>query len=296
MYLYDGTQDGLFCCVFESFSQNELPAAIFSPDSFQYTLYPAKEILTDPARARRVAASIPAKISREALELTSLLLLTCHPERELLALRFLRLGYQVGAKVCDMLQDDTVHELHKAIKNLQGEAHLLKEFLRFVDTGAGLVAKIKPHNLVLPLMRAHFCDRYTEESFLIFDLTHGMALVYRPYESRIIPAEWVEMPPENEQEAFYRQLWQRFYVVAGVEERFNPACRRNHMAMRYWDCLTEYDQLLLTQAGSKREAIGPAQGIALPGGGVTEYRPTGKTALAQPQKRALPPHLRQPGG
>ena len=38
---------------------------------------------------------------------------------------------------------------------------------------------IHPKHQVLPLLRGHFCSRLPDEDFLIFDATHGTALVRR---------------------------------------------------------------------------------------------------------------------
>lgn len=259
------------CCVFESYVKNEIPAAVFSPESFTPTLYETRQILTDSEKSLRVSRSIPKKISGDAASLVSLMFLSRGTEWELTTLRFLRLGFKHGAAVCSMLQNDVVSAVMKTTKSVTNEAHLSKEFLRFSDTGAGLVARIKPKNLVLPLMQAHFCDRFPEETFLILDMTHSMALAYSPYKARIIPAEWIETPPDSEDEAFYKQLWKRFYIVAGVEGRFNPKCRQTHMPKRYWDCMTEFDQLLLTEHGMGRESLAmPGEGPALPKAALSE--------------------------
>lgn len=57
VYLYDGSFEGFLCCVYESFAQHELPFAVWTPQRETATLYPVKDIATDPAVARRVFAS-----------------------------------------------------------------------------------------------------------------------------------------------------------------------------------------------------------------------------------------------
>ena len=49
VYLYDGSFEGFLCCVYESFAQHELPCAVWTPQRDTATLYPVKEISTDPA-------------------------------------------------------------------------------------------------------------------------------------------------------------------------------------------------------------------------------------------------------
>ena len=71
VYLYDGSFEGFLCCVYESFAQHELPFAMWTPQRETATLYPVKEIATDPAVARRVFASFGKKLGAETEYLVS---------------------------------------------------------------------------------------------------------------------------------------------------------------------------------------------------------------------------------
>lgn len=239
IYCYDGSFEGLLCCVFASYTHRETPLDILGPDAAPM-LFAAKAILTEPDKAGRVLASIPQKISQQALTFVRQAFLTCLPQKELLILRFLRLGYRVGPSVMNLLTDDTVNTLYKAVKHLQNESHLLTGFLRFSVCNNVLVAEMEPKNIVLPLMARHFCERYPQERFLIHDKTHAMALVYQPYQSAFIPLDTLEAPEPDEQEQAFRQLWQLFYQTIEIQGRHNPTCRRSHMPKRYWKHMTEF--------------------------------------------------------
>ena len=71
VYLYDGSFEGFLCCVYESFAQHELPFAVWTPQRETATLYPVKDIATDPAVARRVFASFGKKLGAETEYLVS---------------------------------------------------------------------------------------------------------------------------------------------------------------------------------------------------------------------------------
>lgn len=241
VYRYDGSFDGLLCCVFDSFARKEDPAMLLSPRSDQTTLFPAREVETDPAHAQRVARSIPGRISLEALELAEQAPLCCAPDADLYALRFLRLGFRVGAGALDMLAEPCVDQLFKALRHLWGEAHLLCGFIRFSDTGGALTATIQPKNRVLPLLRDHFTERYNAELFMIYDQTHGEALVHQNGASGIYPVERLDLPELSDREQYIRALWQRFYGTIGIKERENPKCRMTHMPKRYWAHMLEME-------------------------------------------------------
>ena len=57
VYRYDGTFQGFLCCIFESYSRKEIPAAVCAPDRGQISFYDSCEIVTGPARCKRIGAA-----------------------------------------------------------------------------------------------------------------------------------------------------------------------------------------------------------------------------------------------
>lgn len=240
IYEYDGTFEGLLSCVFESFQKKETPPDIRVAGASQLTMEQGVLIETDLDKAARVRRAIPVKISREALQLTEHVYLTCLEQKELHILRFLQLGFVMGAAVMRHLTNDTVAILNKAERHLLNESHRYKQFIRFSVTGRVLTSVIKPLNQVLPMITPHFVDRYPEEAFLIHDATHGMALVSRPGEFAIVPMDAFIPEDPGEEELMYRDLWCEYYDTIAIEGRYNPKCRMNMMPKRYWEMMTEF--------------------------------------------------------
>ncbi|MBP2634496.1 MAG: putative metabolism protein [Firmicutes bacterium] len=240
IYCYDGSFDGLLCCVFESYESNEIPIDILLPDTAHSLLFAAKSIPTDPQKASRVLSSIPKKLGPSALTFIQQAFLTCLAQKELYILLFLRLGFRHGPSVMNMLTNEVVNTLAKAVKHLERESHLFKGFVRFSIINNVLVGEIEPKNFVLPLLVQHFCERYPEERYLIHDKKHNMALVYQPYQSAIIPLAELEVPKADETEQTFRDLWQLFYDTIAIQGRYNPKCRMTHMPKRYWKHMTEF--------------------------------------------------------
>ena len=238
-YSYDGSFEGLLCCVYESYYQKELPAMIFPLTEMQATLFPVKEIVSDEAIALRVEQSIGTSISKEALRLVRLCYLSHMQERERNILLFLRLGYKTGASVTSMLANDIVHFITKTAQNVASEGHFYKEFLRFSEFNGGLVAIIEPKNFVLPLTAPHFCDRFPSEQFLIYDKTHKVAFCYENNAHRFLPLDELNLPEASCEEKQYRALWKTFYNTISIEGRYNPKRRMGNMPKRYWSQLTE---------------------------------------------------------
>ena len=244
VYVYDGSFVGFLCCVHESVYTHELPAAIFSPGEGQPSLFEQRWVESDAEKASRVRASIPKKISNEALLLVETVFLSCIAEKELVLLRFLLLGYREGGKVASLLGHREVAPVLAAERHLLREAHLLKGFVRFSDYDGVLAASITPKNFVLPFLQEHFVARYSEEDFIIYDKAHKAALLFQNQKADIMPMEDIQFPAADDTEQGYRALWKQFYHTIAIEARYNPKCRRTMMPKRYWENMTEMMDLL----------------------------------------------------
>ncbi|NMP37387.1 MAG: DNA metabolism protein [Clostridiales bacterium] len=251
VYVYDGSFQGLMCCIFECFVRKETPAAVVCEADYQPTLNTLVSIPTDTVKSKRVENGILRKTSAAAMQFVRDGYYTCAPDKDLLILKFVQLGMERGAKVMSMLGDDTVSALTKAVMNRSREAHNYLGFARFSIYGEVMVSVIEPKNFVLPIIGPHFCDRYRNESFMIYDKTHSAALIYRPYEWEIIHIDSYTEPETQDDEAAYRSMWKMFYETIAIAERENPKCRMNHMPKRFWSRLPEMDEAVSALKGNQ---------------------------------------------
>lgn len=240
IYRYDGTSDGMLTCIFEAFARKESPAAILSASQLQASLFETRIIPSDPQKAARVLAGLKRTAGSEAADLVFLTHLTCLPEKELHALAFTRLAMKTGRAVCSMLSDHRVNLLSKAVRFLQTEAHHLCGFVRFIETDGTLVSLIEPRNDVLPLLSEHFCDRYPEERFIIYDKGRMRALMHLPGMSRIVPMNELKIPAASERELNIHGLWRRFHQTIAIEGRLNQKLQQNLMPLRFRPYMTEF--------------------------------------------------------
>ena len=102
-------------------------------------------------------------------------------------------------------------------------------------------------------MKNHFCGRFSGERFLIYDESHSMALIYRPYEARIVPLDGLELPEMDEMERQYRRLWAQYFKTIAIEARINPRCQMGHMPKRFWSHLTEMDHSALPPTAAAKQ-------------------------------------------
>lgn len=240
VYLYDGSFEGFLSCVFESFARKELPFGVWPQDEPQPSLFAERYVDTDPARAARVYASIPQRLGARAKELVSYGFLSGETDKERALLRFLQFAYAAGPKASWMHGHEAVAPVWALEKGVRGEAHQFAQFLRFSQSGGALGAVIDPRHYVLPLLRGHFCGRYPEETFVIYDRTHRAALVYQDHQAGYLQLEEdFRLPPASEDEQAYQALWKAFYNTIAIRQRQNLKLRRSHCPKRYWGNMLE---------------------------------------------------------
>lgn len=252
-YHYDGSFQGFLCCLFESFAARELPAAVLAPDQGQMSLFGSREIPTDPDKAARVARGLE-RLGGTVQDRLATGFLSDDPDKDLILLRFARLCFEKGPRAAQMLGDPDVAAAFALARAVGNETHQFMEFIRFEERNGMLGAVIHPKNRVLPLLAGHFCSRLPDESFLIFDANHGMALVRRP-----TGVEYLRMdrylPGTDEAERDWQRLWKRFYDALTIQERRNPVCQRTHQPKRFWQDMCEMREIQVP-AGSQPDEFG----------------------------------------
>lgn len=241
-YEYDGSFAGFLTCVYESYVHKEYPAAFSAPEDPRISIYPGRPVETSREHAQRVFASLGRKISPEARRMVAYGFLTCMPDRELLLFEFIRFGYETGPSVTRLLTDNRVASLKNGIIHLQREVELLRGFVRFSEYEGLLAGEIEPKNRVLPLLKGHFCGRFGDENFVLYDRTHREALFHKPGKAVILPVESFHLSSPDQAERRYRALWRKFYDTIAIEGRYNPKLRMTHMPKRYWGTMTEFQK------------------------------------------------------
>lgn len=244
-FIYDGSFEGFLCCVYESIYSKCVPVAIFSEAEYEPNLWEPYTIVTDAKKALKVENSFYKKINSEAATLVKTVFLSCMPQKELAILHFLNFAYKTGSKATSLVSHEIVAPLWASYRSLHNEKHLLLGFVRFTDVGEALVAFITPKNYVLPFIKEHFCTRFANEQFLIYDKTHKAALIYKNGNAEICDIDSLEMPEISAEEEQFRQLWKQFYKTIEIKARHNEKCRMSHMPKRYWENMIEVAEELV---------------------------------------------------
>lgn len=151
IYQYDGSFEGLLCCVFESYTKKNAPPRFCAMGTTEPSLFEIRAVTTDRAHAQRIYRSL-YKRSPEVGPFLRRAFLTCLPDKEMAIYRFIVKFYREGAPLLSRLSDDTYLPLLKAVRQLSGEVEQFRGFTRFSDFDGVLGAEIEPKNRVLPVL------------------------------------------------------------------------------------------------------------------------------------------------
>ena len=237
-YQYDGSLDGFLCCVFDSYVNKEFPIAFFD-DEECLTLYEVRTVITRREDARRVMRGIVRR-SSEAADLVRRAFLTCMEDKESRIYTFIRKLYAEGADFLRNQSDPAYYPIVRAVRHLGREVEKLRGFVRFSDYRGVLGAEIEPVNRVLPVLRSHFCNRYANESFFIYDRTHRELLLHAKGCSRLMTMDSLQLELPNDEEVRYRALWKQFFESVSIRERTNIRKQNNCLPKRYRGTMTEF--------------------------------------------------------
>jgi len=240
-YRYDGSLDGLLCCIFEAYERKEEPFAIVAGDAVQLALDASvRDIAADPARASRVQQGILARIGPQAFDCIQRATLSADPNAAMVALAYVRLGFTVGPRIDQRLADPAMHAMRTLLRQVGWEAHRYIQFLRFAELEGGVFfAEMEPEHDVLVLVMPHFADRFGQQPFIVHDRTRGLAGVWNMREWVLVNSENMNLPPPTADEAQYQALWRMFYKTIAIKQRVNPNLRRQFMPKKFWRYITE---------------------------------------------------------
>ena len=271
IYCFDGTLTGLLCCVFRAFQFREYEveihaytskqnsASLHSFQSLQNNLFNVSiDVVSDEGHAQRVWTALKQKLSNNALRQLYYAFLAENTD-----------AYQHIFNYCIYIfrhaQSQSIHSLEKnythpsvlAIaqwaKKVGREKHRMEAFVRFKKTSDGLfLSLIAPDFNVLPLIQRHFCRRYQDQRWLIYDEKRHFGIYYDldQVQEVDLSAQTIDAQKEiggsqqflidlDDQEVLYDQLWKDYFQSINIKERQNIKLHVQCVPKRYWRYLNE---------------------------------------------------------
>ncbi|MBQ6453264.1 MAG: TIGR03915 family putative DNA repair protein [Coriobacteriales bacterium] len=245
IYSYDGSLEGLFSAIFESYSRHENPAEVCPAANLQTSLlYQVVDVETNMDYAVRVRDKLLSCFGEQEYERIKMAYLSDDPVKDTVICHYVRHLMRTGkAGMYDAAHPDTA-AFAMVWRPVFNERHRMLQFLRFsLMEGGVYFARINPNANVVPLIMEHFKNRFNDQPFLIYDEVHHIAGLYDLHDVQLISTDEINLPDLADAEREWREMWRTFYDAICNQQRLNPALRRSFMPKRLWGNLTELNRV-----------------------------------------------------
>lgn len=240
-FVYDGTWEGFLSAVFLAYRAPD--ASLCAEQDVAPSFYEQKTVETSEEHVLRFCAGAEQKLGQAFLQTLESAWLTHEPGIEDSLLSFIRQSFAAGKNMIEHRSDPVVYRVATASGRALKEAHKLKGFVRFRPIGKLYLADLEPTADVLPLLADHFSDRFQEQPFVIRDRNHMRALLWNGRQYAILPFEHFNDAALATADPL-EEAWKDYYKAMAIQERKNPALRRQLMPKKYWRNLPEVQALL----------------------------------------------------
>lgn len=240
--LYDGSFEGFLTAVFRGYRDKISDLRLRKVAEGTTSLFGESILIdTDLEQSGRVWAGLNAQTSAATAKAFYCNYLAELPEEEDNMLEFLRYLFASGKDVSQDFSHPAVLRVSQVAKMVGREKHRMEAFVRFRLTEEGLFhASIEPDFNVLPLIDAHFSNRYADQRWLILDTRRGYGLYY-DLEKTTLVYDQTELQKNHfaSGEESYQRLWRSYFHSTNISERRNMKLHLQHVPLRYWKYLSE---------------------------------------------------------
>jgi probable DNA metabolism protein len=244
--LYDGSFNGLLTSIFITFEYKLQTSSIEREQLYQAGMFDIPQVvITDRSKAMRVWEGLQKKLSYQALKEFYYTFLSGLPGIEDTLLAYVQYAYSSNISIEKNFANPVVNMVSQTAHSVHREKHRMEAFVRFVRLQDDLYcAMVSPDFNVLPIIAAHFQDRYADQQWMIYDRDRQYGIYHDPQthivsEVEISSAEETEISLLYEDEVAYQSLWRSYFDHVNIQERKNLKLHIRHIPRRYWADLTE---------------------------------------------------------
>ena len=202
--VYDGSFEGLMCCIFTLYEQ-KIPvfrlARIGEPlgELFAQTI----QVKSNKAQAQRVWSGIKRKSSNISLERIELAYLSEIRGEDHTIIRYVQYLIDSKKNIEDNLSHPVVQRLNDVVKMLHREKQLVKEKIRFQTLVNDIKYNIiEPNYNVLPLLKDYLLQKYAKQKWIVYDIRRNKGLFYNLQEIKDIQ---LDLPTKNPEENMFQE-------------------------------------------------------------------------------------------
>lgn len=239
IYLFDGTIDGIFSCIFRSFTKNENPSLI--TDKATQTAFDDEiiEIKTDYEANKRIIAAIYRYCGLNMLSDVKFAFRSGEENAPTVIFNYIKKTFEARKSISGKFSDEDVLAFYDVIKRVSLEVHRFKGFLRFSESVEGILyARFEPDNNIADLLMPHFKARFKNLPFAIHDTKRNIAAMCNGLETKVVNAN-VSFVKIGENESAFGSLWREYYKSVNIASRKNEKLMRSYMPARYFKNMSE---------------------------------------------------------
>lgn len=241
-YFFDGTFDGLLCCIYKSFVEKEEPFAVFH-DEFQPSFDTVvKTVETEAEKAKRVASGIVKCGSISLLSTFSFSMRSGEGLRDTIVFNAIKKCLKARKNLLSDYADYDILAFSDLVGRISQEAHRFKGFLRFEEcSGGGWYSHFEPDNDICDLLSSHFKKRFSSQKFIIHDTRRNKFVLYDGKEVYTFNGDSAITVYLSGEEKNFQSLWKTYFDSINIKERKNTRQQDNYLPRRYRKNMSEFN-------------------------------------------------------
>lgn len=240
--IYDDSFEGLLTSIYDAFYSKHEIDGIYGLSQYNAPLLlgEIKNIETDLNKFGKVRNSIINKIDLLCFQKIYMVYLSNVEDKGMVIFKYLKIAFKYKKNIHAFLHIDIVRQIDEIKKRVSFEAHKFKGFVRFksIDNNF-LYCSIEPDNNILELIGDHFMKRFSNEYWIIHDISRNKAIIYDTNKYEMIELFKDDCKKLLEHNDEYSSLWRCYFKSTTIEERKNLRLQRQMMPKRYWKHIFE---------------------------------------------------------
>ena len=240
-YSFDGTFDGLLCCLYRAFTEKEEPFAVYSGDFQPSFDTQTVAVTTDETHAKRVAVGIIKNCSENLLRTACYAMRSGEGLKETVIFNALRKCLAAKRDLSADYADYDMLAFYDLKEKIGKEIHRLKGFVRFEETAGGeLYSHISPDNDICDLLAPHFKNRFPNKKFALHDVRRNILVLSYGQNIRRLELSSPLTVYLSDEEKHFKSLWKTYFDSVNIAERKNTRQQDNYLPRRYRINMSEF--------------------------------------------------------
>lgn len=249
VFRYDKTFEGLLTAVFEAYFRKTFPEKLLGMDDIEPMFAEDSfTVITQTDKASRVWRSLEKKLLQNERNMLTYVWLSEVEGSDDLLFQYIRRSIDSPISIGTNFSDDVVLKIRNLAIKVNKEKGRMVELVRFQKAADDIYfAPLSPDHNCLPLIIAHFKDRFADQKWILYDTKRDYGFYYDLKTVTEMTLETASLFPDGklddtlmaEDEKKFQQLWKAYYKSMTIKERINPKLHTRLLPKRYWKYLTE---------------------------------------------------------